>query len=102
MKVRITGTGWELPEYEADNNYLSTIVETSDEWITERTGIRKRHLVKDETTTSLAAGAAKKALLNAGMKAEEIQLLIVATISSDTETPSTACQVQAYHKGNRH
>lgn len=95
MKVRITGTGWELPEYEADNNYLSTIVETSDEWITERTGIRKRHLVKDETTTSLAAGAAKKALLNAGMKAEEIQLLIVATISPDTETPSTACQVQA-------
>ena len=95
MKVRITGTGWELPEYEADNNYLSTIVETSDEWITERTGIRKRHLAKEETTTSLAAGAAKKALLNAGMKAEEIQLLIVATISPDTETPSTACQVQA-------
>lgn len=95
MNAKIIGTGWELPEYEADNDYLATLVETSDEWITERTGIRKRHLAKEETTTSLAAGAAAKALQDAGMKAEELQLLIVATISSDTETPSTACRVQA-------
>ena len=95
MNAKIIGTGWQLPAYEADNDYLSTLVETSDEWITERTGIRKRHLAKEETTTSLAAGAAKKALADAGLPAEEIDLLIVATITADTETPSTACRVQA-------
>lgn len=95
MKARIIGTGYELPAYEADNQYLSTLVETSDEWIRERTGIGKRRLAKEETTTSLAAGAAKRALARAGVEAEEIELLIVATITSDTETPSTACRVQA-------
>lgn len=95
MNAKIIGTGCQLPVYEADNEYLSTLVETSDEWITERTGIRKRRLVREETTTSLAAGAAEKALADAGMTAEEVDLLIVATISSDTETPSTACRVQA-------
>lgn len=95
MNAKIIGTGWQLPAYEADNDYLSTLVETSDEWITERTGIRKRHLAKEETTTSLAAGAAKQALADAGLPAEEIDLLIVATITSDTVTPSTACRVQA-------
>lgn len=95
MNAKIIGTGWQLPEYAADNDYLSTLVETSDDWITERTGIRKRHLVREETTTSLAEGAARQALADAGMQAEEIDLLIVATITSDTETPSTACRVQA-------
>jgi len=95
MNAKIIGTGCQLPVYEADNEYLSTLVETSDEWITERTGIKKRRLVREETTTSLAAGAAEKALADAGMTAEEVDLLIVATISSDTETPSTACRVQA-------
>ncbi len=95
MKAKIIGTGCQLPAYTADNEYLSTLVETSDEWITERTGIRMRHLVQEETTTSLAAGAAGKALAAAGMQAEEVQLLIVATITGDTETPSTACRVQA-------
>ncbi len=95
MKAKIIGTGYELPAYEADNQYLSTLVETSDEWIRERTGIGKRRLAREETTTSLAAGAARKALLKADVKAEEIELLIVATITSDTETPSTACRVQA-------
>lgn len=95
MNAKIIGTGWQLPAYEADNEYLSTIVDTSDEWIRERTGIRKRCLVREETTTSLAAEAGRKALASAGMAAEEIDLLIVATISSDMETPSTACRVQA-------
>ncbi len=95
MKAKIIGTGCQLPAYTADNEYLSTLVETSDEWITERTGIRMRHLVQEETTTSLAAGAAGKALAAAGMQAEEVELLIVATITGDTETPSTACRVQA-------
>lgn len=95
MKAKITGTGWELPEYEADNNYLASLVDTSDEWIRERTGIRARHLAKEETTASLAAGAAQKALADSGLSAEEIDLLIVATITSDMDTPSTACRVQA-------
>lgn len=95
MNAKIIGTGCQLPAYVADNNYLATLVETSDEWIAERTGIRKRHLVQEETTTSMAADAAKKALADSGLQAEDIELLIVATISPDTETPSTACRVQA-------
>lgn len=95
MNAKVIGTGWQLPAYEADNDYLATLVETSDEWIRERTGIEKRHLAKEETTTSLAVEAAGKALENAGILAEEIDLLIVATITPDMDTPSTACQVQA-------
>lgn len=95
MNTKIIGTGYELPVFEADNNYLATLVETSDEWIAERTGIRSRHLAKEETTTSLAVGAAKKAIARSGLLPEDIELIIVATISSDTETPSTACRVQA-------
>ncbi len=95
MNAKIIGTGFQLPVYVADNDYLATLVETSDEWIAERTGIRARHLAREETTTSMAADAARKALAASGLRAEEIGLLIVATISSDTETPSTACRVQA-------
>lgn len=95
MNAKIIGTGWELPVYEADNNYLSTIMDTSDEWIKERTGIRKRYLAREETTASLAAGAAKKALASSGLRAEQIDLLIVATITPDMDTPSTACRIQA-------
>lgn len=95
MNAKIIGTGCQLPAYAADNHYLSTLVETSDEWITERTGIRMRHLAQKETTTSLSVDAAGKALASAGMQASDIDLLIVATITADTETPSTACRVQA-------
>ncbi len=95
MNARIIGTGYCLPEYEADNDYMATLVDTSDEWIMERTGIHSRHLVREETTTSMAAQAAQKALERAGVSAEEVELLIVATISPDMDTPSTACQVQA-------
>ena len=95
MNTRITGTGYDLPAFTADNDYLATLVDTSDEWITERTGIRTRHLAKEETTTSMAVNAARRALERAGMQAEDVGLLIVATITGDTETPSTACRVQA-------
>lgn len=95
MNVKITGTGYQLPVYETDNDYLATLVDTSDEWITERTGIRSRRLAKEETTTSLAVGAARMALQKSGLSAVDVDLLIVATISSDTDTPSTACRVQA-------
>ncbi|RHQ25503.1 ketoacyl-ACP synthase III [Clostridiaceae bacterium AF29-16BH] len=95
MNTRITGTGYSLPAFRADNDYLATLVETSDEWITERTGIRARHLAGEETTVSMAAAAAEKALKRAGAEPSEVELLIVATISGDTVTPSTACRVQA-------
>lgn len=95
MNTKIIGTGYCLPEYEADNDYLATLVDTSDEWIRERTGIRSRHLAREETTASMAAEAAKRALAGSGLPAEDVDLLIVATISGDMETPSVACRVQA-------
>lgn len=95
MTTRIIGTGSCLPETVVTNDFLSTIMDTSDEWITTRTGIRERHLVKDETTTSLAIGAAKQALAAAGVAPAELDLIIVGTVSGDHVTPSTACEVQA-------
>lgn len=77
------------------NNDLSEIMDTSDEWISTRTGIRERRLVKEETTAFLTAEAAKRALEDAKVTADEIDLIIVGTISGDHKTPSTACEVQA-------
>ena len=95
MTTRIIGTGSCLPKAVVTNDYLSTIMDTSDEWISSRTGIRERHLVKDETTASLSIEAAKKALEDAGVAAEELDMIIVGTLSGDYATPSTACEVQA-------
>lgn len=94
MTTRIIGTGSFLPKTEVTNDYLSTIMDTSDEWISTRTGIKARHLVKEETTASMAAEAAKKALANAGMEAADIDLIIIGTITADYVTPSAACEVQ--------
>lgn len=95
MITRIIGTGSSLPGQIVTNDDLSKIMDTSDEWISSRTGIRERRLVKEETTASMSAEAAKKALDNAGVAAEEVDLIIVGTITGDYVTPSTACQVQA-------
>lgn len=95
MITRIIGTGSSLPKQVVTNDDLSKIMDTSDEWISSRTGIRERRLVKEETTASMSAQAAEKALINAGVKAEEIDLIIVGTISGDYVTPSTACEIQA-------
>lgn len=95
MRAKIIGTGSYLPEKIATNDFLSTIVDTTDEWISSRTGIRSRHIATgDETTASMAYEAAKKALDDAGMKPEEIELIIVATCTADTLVPSTACDIQ--------
>lgn len=92
---KIIGTGSCLPKEIWDNDRLSQMVETSDEWIRERTGIRQRHIATgEETTVSLAVGAARAALENAGVSAEEIDLLIVATVSPDELFPATSCRVQ--------
>lgn len=95
MTIRIIGTGSYLPENIVTNDDLARIMDTSDEWIASRTGIRARHLVKEETTAQMSAEAAKKALDEAGMKAEDLDLIIVGTLSGDYVTPSTACEVQA-------
>lgn len=95
MTIRIMGTGSYLPENIVTNDDLAKIMDTSDEWITSRTGIRMRHLVKEETTAQMSAEAAKQALKEAGLKAEDLDLIIVGTLSGDYVTPSTACEVQA-------
>ena len=95
MTSRIIGTGSFVPETVVTNDDLSKIMDTSDEWIAGRTGIRERRLVKEETTASMSAEAARRAMQNAGVTAEEIDLIIVGTITGDYVTPSTACEVQA-------
>ena len=95
METRIIGTGSCLPETIVTNDDLSKIMDTSDEWIRTRTGIRERHLAKEETTAGMSAKAAKRAMENAGVKAEEIDLIIVGTVSADQVTPACACEVQA-------
>ncbi len=84
-----------MPEMVVTNDDLSKIMDTSDEWISSRTGIRERRLAREETTASMSVTAAKRALENAGVTAQEIDLIIVGTITGDYVTPSTACEVQA-------
>uniref|UniRef100_A0A7C4AKG9 Beta-ketoacyl-[acyl-carrier-protein] synthase III n=1 Tax=Thermodesulfovibrio aggregans TaxID=86166 RepID=A0A7C4AKG9_9BACT len=95
MKARIISTGSYVPEKVLTNFDLEKMVETSDEWITERTGIKERRIASPEQATSdLAYEASVKALKNAGLNAEDIDLIIVATISPDMLTPSAACILQ--------
>lgn len=94
MTARIIGTGSAVPEQIVTNEDLSKIVETSDEWISSRSGIKERRVAKEETTTSLAILAGKRALENAGIASEKIEVIIVATCTPDYFFPNTACQVQ--------
>lgn len=94
--ARITGTGSYLPEKVLTNADLERLVETSDAWIRERTGIRERHVAaQDQTTCDLAEAAARRALEAAGVEARRIDLIIVATTTPDRVFPSTACLLQA-------
>src|SRR4051812_7614006 len=93
--VSIIGTGSYLPERILTNAELEKTVETSDEWIVTRTGIRERRIAAEgESTSDPAAKAAAAALENAGITADEIDLILVATITPDMFFPSTACFVQ--------
>ncbi len=95
LKAKIIGTGSYAPEKILTNFDLEKMVETSDEWITERTGIKERRIAKNtECTSSLAFEASKIALKNAGIKAKDIDLIILATVTGDMPVPSTACLLQ--------
>jgi 3-oxoacyl-[acyl-carrier-protein] synthase-3 len=95
IEVCIAGTGSYVPERILTNEELAAKVDTSDEWIVTRTGIKERRIAADDEFTShMASKAAIKALEQAGMKAEDIELIVVATITPDTPTPATACHVQ--------
>lgn len=91
----IIGTGSYMPERVLTNNDLEKLVDTSDEWITSRTGIKERRIAADdESTSDMAAEAARRAMKNAGIAPEDLDLIIVATVTPDMFFPSTACFVQ--------
>ena len=95
MFSRVIGTGSYLPEKVLTNHDLEQMVDTSDEWIRERTGIKKRHIAeKDQTTCDLAEQAAIKAIEASGKSRDEIDLIVVATTTPDKIFPSTACLLQ--------
>ena len=94
MSFSILGTGFYVPPKIVTNDDLSKIVETSDEWITQRVGVRERHVCTTETAADLAVKAAENALADAGVKPEELDLILAATVSGETVSPSIACLVQ--------
>lgn len=94
MIGKICGTGSYVPAHSLDNNDLSRMVETNDEWIRERTGVVRRHIIEDDTTVSMAVKASIKALEDGGMAPEELDLILVSTFTSEILLPCTACEVQ--------
>ena len=96
IRAVITGTGAALPARRVSNAELAAQVDTSDEWIVERTGIRFRHIAgPDETTATLAKAAASQAIAAAGLSAQDIDLIVLATATPDQTFPSSATKVQA-------
>jgi len=94
MGTKIEGVGIYLPEKVLTNEDLERMVDTSDEWITTRTGIKERRIAENETVVDLAVRAAREAIEQSGVNPEEIELLIVATLSPQLGFPATACLVQ--------
>lgn len=94
MSFQIIGTGKAHPQFSLTNDQLSTIVDTNDEWITSRSGIKTRFIATTETGLELTATASNQALANAGIAAADLDLIICATLQGDNVTPSLACMVQ--------
>jgi 3-oxoacyl-[acyl-carrier-protein] synthase-3 len=96
VRVGIRGTGSCLPEKVLRNQDFEKMVDTSDEWIVSRTGIRERHVVgPGESTASLALEAGRRALADAKLAPDQVDVILVATVTPDNQFPSTACKVQA-------
>src|SRR5688500_6856116 len=92
----IAGTGSSVPERRLTNDDLAKMVDTNDEWIVQRTGIRERRIAgPGETTASLATAAARKSIAAAGIEAKKVDLIIVSTLTPEMVFPSTACFVGA-------
>ena len=94
MFGKIIGTGSYVPKMLITNEELSKNVETTDQWIRERTGVRQRYLMKDETTADMAVKAAKDALKSVDVSPKDIDVIVVSTVSSELILPNTACFVQ--------
>lgn len=94
MSIKILGTGAYVPDNVITNDDLSKMVDTSDEWIVQRVGVKQRHISTCETAADFAVHAAKEALASSGVSGEEIDLIIAATISSETLCPTVAGSVQ--------
>lgn len=92
--MKVLGTGSYLPDYILTNDQLALSIDTSDQWITSRTGIKERRISQDEEDSDLATKAAEKAIQNSQIEKDNIELILVATLSSEYSTPSIACIVQ--------
>lgn len=96
VRSRVIGTGSYAPENLVTNRDMASVVETSDEWISSRTGIKERRICTGETTSEMAAKAAKAALKAAGVSAKDIDLVVVGTVTPEMAFPSVACFVQSH------
>ena len=94
LNAYITGVGMYMPEKVLDNHYFEKIVDTNDEWIVSRTGIKERRKEENGATSDMAAKAAEDLLKSKNMSADEIDVIIVATVTPDMFFPATACLVQ--------
>lgn len=94
MNAGIIGVGKYIPEKILANLDLEKILETSDEWIRTRTGIKERRIAEEVTTTEMAYEAGKSAIENAGLKASDIDMILVATVTPETSFPTTSCRIQ--------
>ena len=94
INSKLIGTGACIPDFVLTNAMLEKMVDTNDEWIVQRTGVRERRIAKNTHTWELALGAAQDALADAGIAAEELDLILVSTCSPDTNTPNTASILQ--------
>ncbi len=95
MNAKVIGVGKYLPDRILTNFDLEKMVDTSDEWITKRTGIKERHIARDdEFATDMAVIAGKEAIEDSGLNPQDIELVLVSTVSSELVTPTVACQVQ--------
>ena len=94
IEMKIAGTGSVLPRKIVTNDMLAQFLDTSDEWIRTRTGVKSRHVISDEKLEEMAIEAAKRALENAGMTAEELDFIICSNVVNEYVTPQMSCMIQ--------